>query len=720
MNTLLETLTPNLFRKSEVAGVKPLAISKVLSPDETMSRRTSDISKFFGGNENDYTYKKFKATIGNSNVFGYGADTTVKSVASVVETTDEKGDARIVYDEYIETFFIYLYYQLFVKLFSNHEKIISANQSGINNAKDLLSGIPESIEPDVEENLVNLYRSFYSMFSLSITDPKKIGTNTAAQGGYVEDFIRQNIRLFIDYPLSIYMQDSSSMNNREFIDALFDAVNGINPENTGNRQIMTIRVLSDFVRNNQTVDFDVVNFQDLTKKYPSFVQGQNAIKFPSKSESIISDMINELSSIDDLDDIEMGWAKGTNWEPYIKMICGIVCIEEVSNSVKKVAKTVRKEKALYQQKIDVAEQDGGVYFINSQAFYEASSRVEKFKDLIPDMNNAIKDVAKKTLYFQSKEGNDLIKNMFVEYDKSAAAIYYDKLDPKQQKSIETLMRLTELMTTLGSNFSDAVAQINFILLGKDNTFSGSLSKRNEEALLHAMNNVGDFTLNQIDEDDLSYFNPRRVYTGLKEIASNTYETFTKIFSGSDPFDFSIDKFVNAFNETFGEDLDFANMKKNSSGNYYIEMYGESKIEFKNLDELKAYIGNMCISMGSIIYHSKFKFSKKGSEESRYNSYFNVLSWFIKSLNEYGKGRSLGAPQFPFVYLVTPFFLEFVKYSFRAFVNDIEDVLNEAGFIDDEFRDKIKASHKMKTMEEDEWKPMVEKLAQAIEEYLKKQ
>ena len=69
--------------------------------------------------------------------------------------------------------------------------------------------------------------------------------------------------------------------------------------------------------------------------------------------------------------------------------------------------------------------------------------------------------------------------------------------------------------------------------------------------------------------------------------------------------------------------------------------------------------------------------------------------------------------------MTHFLLEVVKYSFRSHVNEIEDILFEEDLIDKELRDQVKKSHKLDTMEDEDWKPIVEKLTGAIEEHLKK-
>ena len=717
MNLLLEELSTKLFKKTEISGIEPLGISGVVSPEEKMPRRDADITKFFGESEGGFTYQKFKSIIKPSlgGLFGIGADARkkIEQFANPIRNKDEKGDVNIEYDEYIETFFIYLYYQLFVKLFSKQDIIISKNKESIKNAKDIVATVPDSLKADMEENLIKLYRSFYSLFGSPSTDLSKMGSNKAMQISYFENFANQNIDMFTKYPLSVYMKREGTMNVKDFVGSMFNAVKSIDPDNTSNRQVMTIKMLSEFTKGS-TADFDIVRFQELTKEYPSFLAGQSPINFPTKLEPIASDLITELSSIEDIDSLGMDWAKGTEWEPYIKLLCGIVALEEVSTKVKAAAKTLRKEKSVYQKKLDVGEQDGGVYFVNNQAFVEAADRVPKFKNIIDGLDKAISNVAKKTSYFQSKTGKELINVMFVRYDQAFAASYIEDLKDERE-SLETIMELTDLIGNLGGNFDDVVAEINFMLFSKENEVKGNLSQRNEDAIQYAMVNVGDFILPEITKDTLSSFYPSNVISGIKEIATSAKEAFSKIFENPT----SIDNWVKSFNDAFGEEFDFATMQKEDGDKYSIKISGRTIHKFDNVDQLKEYVKIMCISMGSIMYHSKVAFGKSGDKNSRYKEYFNVLTWFINSLDEYGKGRSLGTKAYPFVYLVTPFLLEVIKYSFRTYVNEIEDTLFDDGAISKDLRDRVKNSHKMDSMEDEEWKPIVEELSAAIEEYLKK-
>lgn len=715
MNALLEKLNADLFKRSEVEGVDPLVISNVLLPNEGIQKRTASITKFFDESDGGFTYQKFKSILSPSiaGVFKTLAEPKkkIQSFAKSVKV-DVKGSTKIEYDEYPETFFMYLYYQLFVKLLSNPEVILSKNKESIENTKSIISSIPEPLRPDVDENLVKLYRSFYTSFGSSIADPSRLKTDKGEQETYFENFANQNVQLFVSYPISDFMEELPSMDVRDFIDSMFDAVKEIPSRNTNNRQILTIRVLSEFVSGSD-VDFDIVKFQGLAKEYP-FLSEQGPIRFPSKTEASISDAVTELSSID-IGSIGMDWAEGTKWEPYIKLICAIVSLEEISGKVKSIAKTIRKQKSIYQAVLDKAEPDGGVYFINNQAFVEASERVEKYKTVIDDLDAVTKTVETKMRYFQEIDGKKLLDSMFVKYDKNMAASDINTIG-KEKGSLENIMKLTGLIDQFGSNFIDASSEINFIFLSQGNEIRGKPNQRNEDAIEYAKLNLGDLILNDITESEMSAFYPSRVGAAVVEITGTAKDALSKILTGP----MTIQSVIDSFNETFSREFDFARMEK-SGDNYVIKMGTNDRTiyEFDSIEKMKDYIIAMSVSMGSMGYHSKVAFggNPQGRDE-RYKRYFNVLSWFVKALDEFGKTRSLGTPQYPFVYLLTPFLLNVIKYSFRAFVNEIEDVLFENDLISKELRDSVKKSHKKESMEDEEWKPIVEELSVAIEQYLK--
>lgn len=715
MNILLEKFNVDLFKRSEIEGREPVVLSSVLLPEQKMQRRESDITKFFGEKESGFTYKKFKSVITPSidGIFKLGADAKkkIQTFATSKTIRTEKGETLAEYDEYIETFFMYLYYQIFVRLLTNQDLILSKNKEAISNATTILQAVPEPLKPDVEENLVNMYKAFYAMFGSSIADPQKMGQSQDEREQYFENFANQNVGLFTTYPISSAMKGESFDGVKPFMDAMFDAIKGIG-FGTGNRQIASIGLLSEFI-DGTSVEFDVVKFQNSMKDYPA-ISDQARVKFPTSVEASISDVLTELSSIDDLDSIGMDWATNTQWAPYIKMMCGIVSMEGISNKVKAASKAMRKQKSTYKKVFDPGEQDGGVFFVNNQAFIAAAERVPRFKNVVQDLNTVIGKMSKKASYFQTKDGNQLIEAMFVKYDPSAAAEYIESLGD-ERASLEAIMELTDLMGNFGGNFLGAVADINYIFFTQNNVLKGNPNKRNVDAIEYAKTNVGDYVIEKISKRELDYFSPSSVSTGIKEMSSATVEAFSKIFKG----DFTIDNVIDSFNKTFSDQLNFARAEQSGS-QFVIRMGPNDKIvyRFDDIESIKDYVKNMSTSMGSMLYHSKVAFGASGTRDSRYESYFNVLSWFIKSLDESGAAEGVATKQYPFVYLVTPFLLEVIKYSFRTFVNEIQDVLLENGMIDKELANKIKDSHEMDAMDDEEWRPLVDSLADAIEEYLK--
>jgi hypothetical protein len=92
----------------------------------------------------------------------------------------------------------------------------------------------------------------------------------------------------------------------------------------------------------------------------------------------------------------------------------------------------------------------------------------------------------------------------------------------------------------------------------------------------------------------------------------------------------------------------------------------------------------------------------------------MLSWFVQALEKQGKSTATAGGDYPVEYLITPFFLETVKYSLRAFINDAHNIIE----IDEKLKKQIKESREKASMEEDEWKPIVEQFSKEIEKYLK--
>lgn len=715
MKILLEELEQKLFRTRE--GANPLPLSRILSTErlktiQDMERRNKEVDKFFG--DKGFTYVEFKnllrPALTKETLFGIGSEakSRVKQFAEPIDLKTKDEESISYYDEYVETFFIYFYYQLFVKLFSDTEIIVKRNAESIKNAKTIIAKIGKADTSDVEENLLNLYRSFYTMFSSSTANLAGIANNVSVQANYFENFANNNVELFTAYPLSGFMSDGTTTNMKGLIDLLFESLSVFDPEDTGNRQISSIAKISPFVSGDK-IDFDVKAFE------------KEGVRFSEKTAPIINDLIEELSSIEDVSRFGMGWTKGTKWEAYIKLVCGIICLEEVSDSIKKVAEKVRgSQKTSYVKLIDMGEADNGMYFVNATAFSQAIKNVDVYADAMKGLSSAITDISKKTSIVQEMDTNQLIDCLFADARKDLVA--EDIKELKQADSIKKILDLTGISNDIADNLTDVLVTINKTLFFHNNPMP-KLNQRNKQALEYAMTNVGDVVLKEIKPGSFSGFtNWEKIKDSTMEIIDSTEKFFTGVFNktfGDQKSESFIDGIVSSFNSAFFNKFKFAQSERQANGSIVIkDKAGNPKYTFNNIEDFKKWVQNMCVTIPSIMYHSKVVFGGDPSnptsgKDQRYDTYFNMISWLVKASKE--KNASLASDDFPLVYLVTPFFLETVKYSLRGYINDIHKLVQ----ISDDLRKKIEETHNLESVPDSEWKPLVEKLSKAIEELLMK-
>jgi len=621
---------------------------------------------------------------------------------------------------------------LFSVLFNKQQLIVQKNSNQISNAKDILLGIDSSLQSDVEENFERLYISFYTTFSSSLSITQKSG-EASERIKYFENFANNNVEFFLEYPLSRKLKGTSTSSMKELLNEIFEATLNLSDEQIGNRQLISVKMISEFLEDNR-VDFALSKFEEFAEKNPFVNASKNPVSFPYDVKPAVEDIINELSDFSELDQIGLGWVTGTRWEPYVKFICGIISLEEISENVKKVATTIRSlESFTYQQKLDTDEKDGGTYFINNWAFADALSKTESLKTLGKDFEEAIAHVAEKTEVFTGLSGNELLKNLFFSPNKNGMSYEID--DPKYSKDKETLrkiMSLTDLDNDFGKTFMTAVQQINFMFYQYDvpweqRMFGGvKTGSRNYEAVKYAFRNVGDVMINEVRKDLMSSFSPRTIYKTLTGFGQKTGQFFDKIFQDGS---LSIENVVKSFNETFGADFNFVTIqeKPNQEGKYVL-LSGDDEypaIELNSVQDIKDYVKKMSSSIGSIMFHGKValggnvsdsSYSNAGEEE-RYKTYFNVLSWFLDTLNKYSKKRIVFS-EMPFAYTVTPFLIDVVKYSFRGLINNITDVLYEDGKITKEEKENYDQANEKTSMKEGEWKPLAEQLSKSIQAFLK--
>ena len=708
MNTLNEQLNKQeLERVSEISGVKGLPLSKVLMNNKSHENRRSAINKFFG--DRKFSYSKFANIIRpETPTFKLEDRKFIKKFAKKEDTKTKSGDVEIWYDEYIETFFIYIYYQLFVKLFAMSDIVVANNKENIENAKKILSGIKDKgLVEDVKENIVNVYKAFYS-FMIPVGSPSKIESSSDAQIKYFEDFVNKNVSMFYEYPLSTQLTNFSTDNVSDLMDSIFDASKRIDVDNRSNRQLIALKVLSNMVEAGKP-SFDFVELQELMERYPTVTDSKTKIKFPDSVRGNVEDALEVLSSFNELERIGMGWASGTQWEPFIGIMCGIISLREISDEIKKIAKQTQEKKSEYVQLLDTDEKDKGVFFINNEAFVSATSEIPELKDLVTGLDRIINSVFEKTNHFQKLDPKDLSEELFVTYNPKYAASDISSLSSEDKYVLEKVMRITQIITNYGANLDEGLANINQILFNLNHVQKTGLPEHLIDAEEFAKKNSGDLLIRDTD-DFLSAFSPSSVIRSITSVSSATVAAFSKIFSS----DFSIDNVISSFNEAFSAEFGFAKMDVASDGTTVnIRINNKIAIQLKTKEEIKEYVMFMCSSMASIMYHSKVMFGEGGDFNSRYKTYFNVLSWFLKTAKDAGKMQAFETKEYPLSYKVTPFAVDFVKYALRAFVNNIHEI------VDSSVKDEIRDSHKKKEMDASEWKPLSNTLTDEVKSYLEK-
>lgn len=738
-------LDPRFKQSIEVSGtdpVRPTPMSKIFLSNEKVKTRDAKIQEFF--KDDVFTYEKFKNLLKPAGeVFYYGPDGAKLSEKFAKPERESGESGELVYDEYVETFFMYLFYQLFSKMYRKQtlDLIVKKNYDQIKNAKENLI-VLDSLKADFEEGISSLYDTFQFSLSSSLSTVQKMN-DKKYQGLYFKNFADRNVEFFLDYPISQEMKSEKVESMRALLNNLYDRIISLDIE--GNRQIESIKMVSNFIKSDN-IDFVTAEFQELVNSKPSLNKSQKKIFFPENTHASVEQLIEELCQINDADiaEIGFGWAVGTKWLPYIKFMCGIISLEEISEGAKKSAERTRAISSDYVQKLDVGEKDDGVFFIYNNAFVQALTEASKkhpvYSNLVGKFETVIENVARRTQVFQGMSGTELANALFFKPDQRGAAVYIDdaKEDAKTMDVISTLTNLRREIS--GADFTGMVTEINYILFKYGESIEERMPKRilagsfNYTAIKYAAANVGDTILEPVRKNVLDAFTPSRVYQGAINFATKVKDGFTNAFNaafykeGAGVVD-KISTFVEKFNETFSTELNFAQIEKDETKDSYTVRaggdltYTATPIPLKSIDDVKNYVLNKCVSMSSIMYHSKVCFGGSyddptSGEAERYSQYFNLLSWFIKALGEYNKDRA--AQGLGLTYLITPFLVEVIKYSFRGMVNNIPKLLREDNIINEDQRKFFEeAAARKDYADQDELNKIIADLSVYISAYLDK-
>ena len=704
-----------LKRKPE--GVQAVKLSSVFSPDDSSDNRVNQIDRFFKGYKG-FTYKSFhelftgdltlKGKKGKAILNPFRGFTGKFNIEIFGQRTNSLDTGKEIFDEYIETFFMYLCYQIFVKLFIRKDELISQNKENIEKAKKILSAVSPGSMPNITEGLGDLYSLLYRSLI-----PSKINFTRMTDEdiySYIEQFANSNINLFTRYPLSSSIDKTTTDSPEKLANLIFDACNNSADEIKDSKQLAAIKFITSMMSGG-TLDFDAGGVQSAIDKNPSFksIQTQEII-FTEKNQVAVNDIIETLYSFDNFSSIDLQWIKDTPWESIVRFIFAVLCTSELSKSIKDKTKDLQTSAIAWQKKLDAESQDGGVYFINNNATLQAFLEVNELKTLKTDLSSLINSISSRTAQFQDMNGNRLLDAMFAgRYDSSASLQLIQNIENNHKNVIKNIIHIT------GLNFptiEEAASSVNRVFLFNDimpPQYMGSSSiTQFGDALSYAKNTVAGFDFDTITKSEIDAFKPSAIYdTVFKEIPSTIANAFTNFVN---TWDFG------QLGKDLTRDFNFMSVEKSENSEYFIIKNSSGNIvkEIKTPSDLVSYLGTNCMAMGSIICHGKISMGNESLDK-----YFNSLSWLIQvTEKKFGESKSkaiFGGDQFPIVYGVTPFFVEYLKYSLRSFVNNIHKIEE----VDDSLRKEIEESHSKNTMEDDKVNELIGRLKDAIKIHLQK-
>lgn len=716
MNTkIYENLNPQLRRSLANKAAK---LSTVFAPQDSIAKRIVALDRFFKGYKG-FTYKSFHDIFTQSIVLqGKQGRTTINpfrgfegqfNVKIFGERKFSLDNEEETFDEYIETFFMYLCYQVFVKLFLRKEELFAKNAKNIKKANEILASVSATSMPNMVDGLTELYTLFYRSLI-----PSSINFNRVTPDeiySYIEDFSNNNITLFTGYPLSSALSKITTDSVEEFISIIFELCG----ENTvldikDSRQISIIRLISSMIKNNN-LDFDSGAIQEKIEKTPSIrtLQTQE-INFSEKNQAVVNDIIETLYAFDDFSSIDMGWVKGTPWEPTVRFMFAILCTGELNKSIKEKSKPSGVVVGNWQKKLNDQDIDGGVYFINNNATLAALSEIDEFKSIKQNLSSFIKNVSSRVVYFQDLNGTALFDAMFAgKYEKSYQLQIVQDLGEADKNLIKNIFHISDL------NFptiEEGVTTINRTFFFNDimpAQYMGNNSIVQFDRVLElAKESSANLEFNAITKSAIDAFRPTKIWdTVTRDIPStisNAFSNFTETWN------------VVKLGQDLSKDFSYMSVEGDPGKGYFVikDSSGTVVREMKTTEDLISYLITNCMAMGSVVCHGKIMFGNETLDK-----YFNTLSWLIKETEtKFGaeKGRGVFAGnQFPLVYGITPFLVDYLKYSLRSFVNNVHK-LEEVG---DSLRKEIEESHTKSSMEKDAIEDLVSRLKAPIKSHLMK-
>lgn len=761
---LNETISNELIRRNTfgVVGVTPVKLSDLLG-EKNEEERYKQIDNFFGeNNPNKFTYGRFKELfdLGAKTPFRVGFESRQKldsfGQKYTIQTGSKKGSEG--YDEYVETFFIYLYYEVFVKPILKKDALIESEtyqipksiDDAINKAKKIINETTGDENKDLELGLVSLTRYLISMIYPEIDS--KIDKEES-RSEFIENFINNNINLFIDYPLSKKLRVTKPNNLRSIVDDIYVSVN--ESKDVKNRQIQNLSIFSKMIKDGK-VNFDVKLIEDSYRRL-----------FSESLEAKVNDIMDILCEgvTDDVyASLGMSWTKDTSWSEITKIIVAILSMTKLTSKTEKAALSISAKELKYTKLLDTAEKDGGIHFINNMAFYRAVKKTqskklsesdkilaEKYKDIggvIRNLNDLMDRLSLRLKNFTSLDSLSWTKSILLDPKSTISGDAWEcpkfgSLDDAHKNAMINIMNITEMQDIYGQNDAEEIlASINDIFFNINSGIDTQEKwKRWKNAALYAAQNVSDYA-------DIKIVDPSKqdIISKVIDVSTEIGKQIKKVWW--DIPSEMISKTINAFQTGnywsgivgLGDDFkELANTilpqaAKNVASNAFPETF---KKESQIIDASTIYVDGKEIkltpenyakwmiflshSMGSMLCHGKVIFAPSG--DSIYNSlqemnslleaYDNALSTMIVKLKRElnADDKFYTSEKYDLKYRVTPFAVEFLKYALRNYINNIHK--------NTPLEKAIEEANSKDNLSPTEWSALVDELEEYIVEKLVK-
>lgn len=741
MHRILEAIDKRIAEHNE--GANPVKLSNVMRSD-TPVERYKRIEEYFGASGDNFSYEKFAKLfdVGFDTPFGVGLDNAKKinAFGEKSYTKSSKSEEReMYYDEYLETFFIYLYYQVFMNVLST-ENIQEINADGIEEASKILSEQDDNTRENVVQGLKDVYSSCMRLFLVE-TRNLDVAASSKSRSEFIETFANKNIGLFTAYPISSAFRNEFGSENKSWsvgqvVESIYDCLQSAAAnEQLTNPQALSIGFFSQFIKGD-SFDFDVDNFAgDSGERFRISPKPNFSTSAKPVADSILEALSDGIGD-DDLKKLGFTWILESKWKPFVKVVMGIKSLTGIDKTIAKVAKSTEIKTREYKRLLDADEKDGGLHFINNYAFYETVKNskdpdLAKISTLIFDFNDMIERMSKKVnTIIGMNDSSFRAEALLTDPQSNLFADTYDELNNEtDKKTIQDVLFLTNFPGRK-ANTALTVAELNEYFFDPNKKLADLSASGIDfsKAIKFAAETVASYDLKHtISSEDASILDKTEnaLSFGKSMFMDLPYNVVKSIWDGISNKNVSEIlgnlkmSIWDNFEEKWFKNVD-VDVQKELKGKKTKLTVGNNSVDLNSAKDWIDYTKSQSKSMISVLCHGKVIFAESGSDihndkatiEANFKKYDNQLSWLIL--------RIANDPQMKESYkiinistLVTPFVIEVLKFSFRAFINNIHNIVG-----DDNLAQRISEANDKEHLEEGEWKELLGELKEKLTDVLK--